>query len=543
MTISMVLTSLPASAADCRINLSKLPKCASGASRLVPKHLPAQVVFPPRMEHRELIQVIEDVAGSETMLYVSPSDLKELKREFQNDEDKRKLIDRAERSNIVSLQGQSPLPWGGYQRDNVVYGFDSASRKFVATNILEKDEAKSKEAKNGMICGIPFLERKLLRLGKADLGGNVQGLPGGACLIGGSASSQFTEQVCGPSARLVRIDTRYTAVNHVDEIFNVIPDRRRSPPCDFAILMASPERMMKVLEGAPNEEFLGTPGVEAFKWGENVNNCSGMYSQGRCYKSLDFCGAIEDFRFLKHLESKLARKSPSVIRKSKGVTKYMSPGFPDGVMRLILPDANAGASSVDRTEGNVSPESLKKKDEAAFPELYEAHRDYVPIPCHAVKNSDVVELLGASGRLSAVREYLQNKKPDRITSASLFFKVKNQLEEIDHIAETNQSMQKTQDENWEKIRRALPSSCSSEVLVKLPTLYYKSGSVNPNPTNLEVVGKGVMVPDQFIPAVNRDVEMALAETGLNVRRINTSVAHTGNGNVHCLSNEIRLCQP
>lgn len=76
----------------------------------------------------------------------------------------------------------------------------------------------------------------------ANGGGNVEVLPEGTLLLGRNAGPALAELLfaSGYRARHVRVDTDFLAIGHVDELFSHVvtgPD-----PCDFALLVASPER-------------------------------------------------------------------------------------------------------------------------------------------------------------------------------------------------------------------------------------------------------------------------------------------------------------
>ncbi len=58
-----------------------------------------------------------------------------------------------------------------------------------------------------------------------------------------------------------------------------------------------------------------------------------------------------------------------------------------------------------------------------------------------------------------------------------------------------------------------------------------------------VAGKSGIVPLQFNQEFAKSIEESLAKAGLATVYINTIAAHEGGGNVHCRSNEVRVCQP
>ena len=94
-------------------------------------------------------------------------------------------------------------------------------------------------------------------------GGNLEVLPGGTFLSGVRKYSygdeikplrtrfQNTQKYLLEKSgnRVLEIDTSFLRVGHVDEIFNFVKTDRPAP-CDFAVMMASPEKAFELLEKA-----------------------------------------------------------------------------------------------------------------------------------------------------------------------------------------------------------------------------------------------------------------------------------------------------
>ena len=93
-----------------------------------------------------------------------------------------------------------------------------------------------------------------------EYGGNLEGLPGGLCLVGNTASQEFANQICGSEANTVRVDSSFLAVGHVDEIFKVVADRRtvagRPPECAFSILSSDTALGLSLLDNNPDQNVI-----------------------------------------------------------------------------------------------------------------------------------------------------------------------------------------------------------------------------------------------------------------------------------------------
>jgi hypothetical protein len=121
-------------------------------------------------------------------------------------------------------------------------------------------------------CNLPHyipsdFQRINSNLTNLDMGGNLEVLPGGSFIrgtIGESGhrhnlsrkdsppwQSPFQERqqqsLEAEGNRVLNVDVSFSRVGHVDELFNVIRTNRAAP-CDYAIMMASPQKGIELLE-------------------------------------------------------------------------------------------------------------------------------------------------------------------------------------------------------------------------------------------------------------------------------------------------------
>jgi len=89
----------------------------------------------------------------------------------------------------------------------------------------------------------------------AYYGGNIQGGPLGTCLLGDNQDPEFGKQFCPDVSKHIRLPVGWLTVGHVDEVVNIVPRPAGKAPCDFAILISSPNVAIKALKSAPNEKF------------------------------------------------------------------------------------------------------------------------------------------------------------------------------------------------------------------------------------------------------------------------------------------------
>ena len=88
--------------------------------------------------------------------------------------------------------------------------------------------------------------------GSGEMGGNIEGLPGGLCLVGDNQSPEFTQQYCGDAQNVVQIDVSWLTVGHVDEVAKIVPTNRPGVPreCQFSLMLASPDKALELLKNS-----------------------------------------------------------------------------------------------------------------------------------------------------------------------------------------------------------------------------------------------------------------------------------------------------
>jgi hypothetical protein len=136
-------------------------------------------------------------------------------------------------------------------------------------------------------------------------------------------------------------------------------------------------------------------------------------------------------------------------------------------------------------------------------------------------------------------------KQDEAGNSAILNELKGKMEKVEAVASGNSEYQRSQDANWKKIQAALPAECRNDppVRVDMPQLQFNRDGVNPNPTNFQRVGNLVIFPRQFNKSLQAEIEKVYSAGGMKTIAQDTKRFHAGRGNVHCTTNEIRLCQP
>lgn len=99
-------------------------------------------------------------------------------------------------------------------------------------------------------------------------GGNLEAA-GDFCLVGrdhfvsDSEYKAYAKNVCGNLDNLIETPSEFLRVGHTDEFYKTIPIPGRSPPCNFAMAVASPSKAMELLErDAAQPAFSRVPKID-----------------------------------------------------------------------------------------------------------------------------------------------------------------------------------------------------------------------------------------------------------------------------------------
>ena len=98
--------------------------------------------------------------------------------------------------------------------------------------------------------------------GNGEMGGNLEGLPGGGCLFGDNLGDGLAQSICRDKNDHSQIFASWLEVGHVDEIIKITPGNKNPnipSECNFTINAASPMKAIELLEADPSEKLLDPP--------------------------------------------------------------------------------------------------------------------------------------------------------------------------------------------------------------------------------------------------------------------------------------------
>lgn len=562
VSVLFVNVASASTSATCQIEPSSLRAC-QGGNQLAPKHYPASIVFLPiRARQYDSVKLILkglDEDRSATRVALDPNILERLREEASADAEMAKLLQtytvdtgKNEHWEVSSFPSS-----GSYVRDTVVYTVNQTNG---AIQIQQGTTDPANVSRKGVseLCGRP-IERLAAKSsgGNSDRGGNIMALPGGACLTAKGATAAYVESICGPNAKRVELEPDFSKIKHVDEIVNIVPRPGVPPPCDFAVLMASPKKMKDVLRQNPKGSFFPADSLDRIKRAEG--SCSG----DSCDNPITtICDALQNMIELERVQNEFLKSNASGP-KGRGGGAGDSGRASRGFGKLQGKPNRIPAAAIGLDGGDWRSE-LEKDEREKFPFLFPQGADSV-VECSRFRNEDVAKLLEMrkNGPMADLEAWVMKtedawikenneKHKDKfatyerhdVSVRSKVSKIRQKLNALDRFSSASDELQARQDRNWEKIKRSLPKECQSDSLrVDLPAAPGGGGSLNPNPTNLQIVGQTAIYPEQFNPAVAKEIESSLKALGLKPLPINSFKEHVNGGNIHCLSNEIRLCRP
>lgn len=541
---------------SCKIDSAALRAC-EGGNKLAPKHYPASVVFlPNRVEnYASLKGILRDLDAdrSATRVALGAGVYDKIRGDAMGDPEMERLLRTYtinEGKNENWAVSDFPAS-GSYVRDVVVYTVNPANGAIQIQQGRSKPENVIREGASAL-CGRP-VERVWAKATavNSDRGGNILALPGGFCLTAKGATPDYVKSVCGPNAKHLALEPDFSKIKHVDEIVNVVPRPGVPPPCDFAIVMASPRKMKEVLRKNPKGSFYTEDGLALAQRAER--SCS----NGSCDNPItSLCGDLQNMIELTRIQNELQKFEASGRKGSSGSGTR---GF--GARPLAPRRAPAGVIGLDGGDWRTE---FEQDERSRFPFLFPAETS-APVDCSRFRNEDVLKILevDAQKALDDLRSWVDEnekswiqenneKHKDKfatnedhdVSRRSKLSDLRVKLSMIGRFGKKADELQARQDRNWEKIKAALPKECRSDDLrVDLPSIPGGGGSLNPNPTNLQIVGKTALYPQQFNPAVAQEIESSLKALGLRPQAVTSFKEHVNGGNIHCITNEIRLCRP
>lgn len=313
-------------------------------------------------------------------------------------------------------------------------------------------------------------------------GGNIEGLPGGLCLVGKNQSAAYTKQFCGNEKNIVQVDTSWLKVGHVDEIAKVVPNRKMTSPkeCGFALMVASPRKAYEILSTPAklNQPFFVGP-----QSGASEKEILNYYDER--YKSEHMQDILQ-----KACNERAAQKCQTPSGAKQAFLK---------MKEFLLSSALAGSAR-----------------RAPCPQVDECRLD-------SLKNSEFAKKkVPEPGTLDDDVQKIMDKNTEKILNA-LYDRLPQCQGKIEVIEVPNLYMAST-----EKVEKDEGTTIS----------------ILPNPTNAVMANDAVIFPEPENPAFKEYLQKQTEKLGLRPSFVDSwNFAHVYFGNVHCVTNRFPYCKP
>ncbi len=516
--------------------ISQQPSTNSDAGQALPRRTMLEVMRAYNFSPNTTPNIIYP-ARREDFDYLKPLLIQDLVRAGRSQPEATNLIDQ-------KLRFVEAKPWT-WQQDYFEATFDPATGnpRINYSQIYDKRDRSSTTAltrksfasiAGANICGLQSgqeLSSSVLRLRETgtvekvartmgttptiggEFGGNMEGLPGGLCLVGDNMTDEFAMQVCGPRENMVKIEVNWLGIGHVDEIMKVIPDRRqiagRPPECGFSIMSADTELGLNLL-AAP--------------------------------------GALNQSVLQLNLNSDASSSLPEGTSGSRAFQKTMMANPSTKLICRILNERNNGVNPGTSQPGSVIEacvEFLIPSARAQTPPSSEASRqaDQQAFNClnnHGeVKNREFVEKIRSNSGLLRYNTAIQDSLIR--SRQKIYDSILGRLPQC-------RPFFRTVDEMFTKVPNFFgptdPDEAGTHVRSGRIGFGASASSFFPNPTNGLMMNNSVIFPGPGPAAYKDYLNSSIRALGLTPAHVDTwDYAHSAQGNLHCASHSIPYCRP
>lgn len=356
-------------------------------------------------------------------------------------------------------------------------------------------------AKAGAQCGITegeAIKYDSNSFNSGEMGGNIEGAPGGFCLVGNNQGTEFTKSFCGKKENIITINTSWLSVGHVDEIFKIVPNGindGRPKECQFSLMAASPNKALELLKDSKyrNRSFFDFGADKSDDDLEDLRDSrSNIYNMTNSY----LCDFIVN-------GTKDKVQTPA---KSNNDVKSV-------LLKVLLKDAYA-----DVSQGvQIDIESFKNRCKQNITSV--TNEEMFNEFSKDVNNFELNQYIQKS--IDKDKENIKKSILSRLPQCTKYFDVID----VPNYFEGGPLVDKG---NGQK---------------ELP-LYGNINAFLPNPTNSVLMNKTLLIPEAGNSAQNDYLKEELEKRKLKAEFIGTwDYSHLGMGNIHCSSHSLPYCTP
>lgn len=341
--------------------------------------------------------------------------------------------------------------------------------------------------------------------GSGEMGGNIEGAPGGFCMIGDNIGKKLAEQICNDKKNVIQLQTSWLQVGHVDELFKIIPTQfndGRPKECEFSLMSASPKKALDLMKnptsGLTSFADFNNPDADPREMRESRSKST---NAGNFY----LCNYIKD----------------AMLKRPSG--KKINPAVRSVLLKILF-----------------NNQALAQDDamEAYFRNIGKDDKELMAFNNECAQNFDKVSNFEVQAMMTADEGFMS------LNTA------------------VDESIKKDRELIKSKILSRLPQCKAWYNELEVPNLFYgdfpvknKDGKMElarpgiansflPNPTNSVLMNKTVTFPDTGNKLFNSYLSEEMAKKKMKSDFISTwDYAHLAQGNIHCASHSIPHCRP
>ena len=353
-------------------------------------------------------------------------------------------------------------------------------------------------------------------------GGNIQGFPHGLCLVGDSLPANTLSSVCkGGASAAVVVPVKWLAVGHVDEVVSVVKDNTASPPCNYAVLRASPKLALDLLiQANKNETTANLP----------YANVPSTYSNT---PNEDLCNAYNEYLETTEGGTNAVPPAsiPSTAPKATSIfwlKQFISLSFAQQVSNVHKLDCKKEVNLLTNKQAYLalmnSPK-LKDYNEIVESKMQEAEQSIKKAAAqNACPNIKVIPVPNLFSGFPHAGDPPSREPVSLILTDGR--SINKPIADLDEFTE-------------------FPFLKPSDRMRYFNQIDHRDGtSLNPNPANCVSLGNDVYFPDQKNPIFSNYLKTQASNLKLEANFIDTwESAHVGGGNIHCATQTMRYCRP
>lgn len=343
--------------------------------------------------------------------------------------------------------------------------------------------------------------------GSGEMGGNIEGAPGGFCLVGDNQGKKFTDQICGGADNVIQLQTSWLEVGHVDELFKIIPTQfndGRPKECEFSLMAASPKKALELMKSDNGK----TPFIDF---------TNPDYDPSEAIDSRSYKGLAGNAIICKYAEDVMKNKSNSIDIKP--------------AVKAVFYKILFGVSIAEASDAKYD---IKK----IFSSEYNQNLDIVKFNTLCAQNIDKVSTFEIQAMMLEDPDFMKLNNTIAESIESDKAKIKNKI-----LSRLPQCAQYYNELEVPNVFHGTQPIISTDGKFKLP----RPGITNsflPNPTNSVLMNKTVTFPDTGNLVFNKYLKEEMAKKKMKADFISTwDYAHLGKGNIHCSSHSLPYCRP